>query len=99
MFKIKKILRQGRIDIHDIPEIVLSITDVYKTQIAQHDMDIVNIAGVVKFTADALLHSGVFPLPEIEIEILQKLLDSSIALLKTSPNVPVSIEKCCFRIF
>jgi hypothetical protein len=97
--EVNKIVRQGRIELHDIPDIILLIVDIYKTKFSEHDINIADIAGIVKFTVDALLHSGVLPLPEIEIEIIEKLLDSSIALLKTSPRVVSSMETCCFKLF
>ena len=70
--EVNKIVRQGRIELHDIPDIILLIVDIYKTKFSEHD---------------------------INIEIIEKLLDSSIALLKTSPRVVSSMETCCFKLF
>ena len=75
---INNILSDGKINIHDIPQIVKLISTIYHLNMPNNT----NIISVVRFTVDSILNSGLFPLPDIEIQIIESIVDSSLDLLQ-----------------
>jgi hypothetical protein len=103
-YKINKILddivTDGKLDLQDIPNIVLLVTEIYKSHIIENEIQHVTILNLVQFTMNTLLNSGLLPLPNMEIEIIKKLADLSITLLKTDIKYkPFEKEYCCFLHF
>ena len=94
--KINATFNDGNIDYHDIPKIVLLLSTVYKEHLLEENVGLLNI---VKFSAEMLLKKGVIPLPESDLVIIQKLIDSSIDLLKMNAEIVQKEEKMCFSLF
>jgi hypothetical protein len=88
---VDEIMKDGVLDIHDIPRIVLLIGKIYQTNLIGEILKHVKILSVVRFTVDSLLESGLIPLPEVEIIIIKKIVDVSIDLLST--NIDIIEEK------
>jgi hypothetical protein len=85
---------QGKIDIHDIPQIVLVISKVIKInfrKIVNH----INVLSVVEYMLHALLNSGLLPIPNVEKAILKKVVDASFKLLEMNSEViETDCKKC-----
>ena len=90
--EIKVIENKGSFSYHDIPQIILIIVKVYKTHILQNAVKSVGTLGLVQFTIDALLESGILPISGIELYVIEKLVDVSVSLLKTNPDVVHKVE-------
>lgn len=86
------ILADGKLNLHDLPKVVLMISQIYHAHLVKNVVHHVGVIHMVKFTLDALLESGVVPLPELEITLIQKVVDASLDLLQT--NVHVVPGKC-----
>jgi len=88
---LNEIVKDGKIDIHDIPQIVLVISKVIKInfrKIVNH----INVLSVVEYMLHALLNSGLLPIPNVEKAILNKVVDASFKLLEMNSEI---IENDC----
>jgi len=91
------IMSDGRIDFHDIPQIVLVISHIFRATLHGDDavrLRQVNLIHIVRLVLDALLDSGLLPLPAAEIAVIKRIVDTSLGLLATElPKVAVVIEQ------
>ena len=87
----------GKIDLHDLPQIVLIISDIYTYHIIENLIEDIGIINIVKFTLDSLIDSDILPLPNIEKYLIKKMADSSICLLKFNPNIIQKENISCFN--
>jgi hypothetical protein len=79
---IKIILSDGKINAHDIPQIIKLITDVYKSNaLSVKSYNAKNIILLVKTTLVVILNSSLLPLSDVEKHIMLEVVDSSISLL------------------
>ena len=96
--QIDNIISDGKIDLHDIPQIILLISNIYTSHIFEKSIENVEIINIVKFTLDSLIDSSVLPLPNIKKEIIKKTIDSSISLLNFNITTIFKKEKiCCYN--
>ena len=96
--EIDKLVSTGKIDAHDIPNMVLLVSKIYKAHLTENSMEDVSIVNLVKFTLDTILDSGMIPLPQLELKILRKLVDSSLDLLEMELRIFEKEKECCFTI-
>jgi hypothetical protein len=93
---ISDIIQDGKVDIHDIPKIVLLVSQLFQLHFNVKNVDMTSI---VKFVVHVILE--ILPIPHIEVSIAEKLADTSIDLLATNLNyIEHSIENiasssCC----
>lgn len=78
---ITEIMKDGKIDIHDIPNIVLLVSKLFEHTISVKNVDLIS---AVEFVIHVIL--SLLPIPPEEIIIVDKIVDSSIGLLKTNLN-------------
>jgi hypothetical protein len=92
------ILRDGNISLHDIPELVLLITQIFQSNISVKNINILNL---IQYTLDALLESNILPIEKPLQVVAKNMIDTSLTLLNTSlPTIEqewFSIFSCCFR--
>jgi len=86
------IVADGKLNLHDLPKVVLLISQIYHAHLVKNVVHHVGVVHLVKFTVDALLESGAVPLPDLEITLIKKVVDASLDLLQT--NVHVVPGKC-----
>ena len=78
------ILSDNKIDYHDIPNIILYISKLYINYFyINKNIDNYNI---IKFLAEVIIFTYIKDISIEEIILINKLIDISIELLKTSPN-------------
>jgi len=88
------------IDLHDIPIILRMITEVYHNKSIQNEMfHKANILLFVRFTFNSLLESKFLLLPDIEKEIIEKMVNNSIDLLQYNISDLAFEEDCCKNLF
>ena len=81
--EIQLIISDGKIDLHDIPQIIFVIVQVFKG-IRGHQS--INLLIVVQFILDVILDSGLLPIPAVEITVIKRVIDFSLGLLNTNIN-------------
>ena len=98
-YGINNIIKDGKIDIHDIPTIINMIATIYHTEsIKNETVNQDNIITFVKFTLNIIIDSKFLLLPEIEKEIIEKIINSSLDLLKLNLNTIKHESVSCFNI-
>lgn len=100
---IKLIILDGIIDLHDIPFLIKLFAVTYNSEMVKQD--IVNskyLITFIKFSLNVLLEPQFLILSKIEIDIVQKVIDTSLSLLTMNLENIGEIEKkifkntCCF---
>ena len=92
------VLEDGILNIHNIPEIVLLLSQLFEIHFIQHSIQEIGIGNLVRFTVDAVLDSNLFHLPKIETEIIKRVVDVSLQLLSADvKSSPTSV--CCGGLF
>jgi len=92
--ELEKIIQDGTINIHDIPDIVLLLSQIFHIHFIENCIEDFGIINIIQFIIECILDSGVLHLNDIDIEILKRVVKSSLSLLKMN----VTIEKefvCC----
>ena len=91
---VKKILKDGKVDQYDIPELVFLITDLSVTtnhvQLSQEEL-VTAINGLYEYI---MSHYNLFPDNEEQKNSFKKLFDMSVKLVLFQPNV-----KSCYNKF
>ena len=73
------IMKDGKINLYDIPEIVLLIFNLYKNNISiKNVVQTVGLINVVKFILEELIE--LLPLPNVDVVIIEKMVDVSLQL-------------------
>jgi hypothetical protein len=93
------IIKDGIISLHDIPQLILIITDILKTNMVKNTIQNVGIINVIKFILDSLFDSNVLPLNSSELYLVKTLVDSSLQLLQTNIDFVVKEEKVVCSFF
>ena len=90
---IEGILSDGKLDVHDIPNLVLLISQIYKQGSSFKNVNLVNI---IKFTVNVIIECF---LPGMEASIAEKLADASIDLLAMNVHYIEHIVQtsCCVK--
>jgi len=86
---IKSITEDGKINLHDIPDIVKLLADIYHSTILREGLSHPStIIAFIKYTISVIFDSPLFLLPNIEKQIIEKMIDSSLDLL----SINISLE-------
>jgi hypothetical protein len=88
---INEIMLDGKIDIHDIPKIVLLISQIFQQNFRIKN---INMANIVKYICHVILES--VTLSKENVTLSETLVDTSIDLLNININlIESSIKGCC----
>jgi predicted thioredoxin/glutaredoxin len=97
---IDKILKDGKVDISDIPEMILIISTLFKSSRKSKNIDYIN---VVRFIVNTLLDSKrwTMTISKTDLTLLKKNVDTSLELLNSNVCVVVkqTSTKCWFPWF
>jgi len=96
---INEILSDGKIDIQDIPNILLCVSKIYSLYLQgsfKFNRKKMDIFKIIKFITELIIHSYVDNSNNIDIILYNNIINVSIELLKIDPHV--FINKCNFSI-
>ena len=80
--ELQQIIENQTIDIHDLPQIILLISNIIYIEYTQTDsQDKELLIQIIRLTIDVVVESGIFPFGTIEKKITEKIVDYSIQLL------------------
>jgi hypothetical protein len=85
------IINKNTISLHDIPQLILNICNILKTNIMENTIQNVSVLNIIKFILDSLFDSYLLPLNDTGISTMNTLIDSSLQLLET--NIDFVVEK------
>jgi hypothetical protein len=104
---INKIIYDNTIYLQDIPQIILVLSDIYKSNIIEEILPGVDLINIIEYTINSIVDSKLFYLQE-DSDIVKLLVDSSIELLRIKILIIEKEEKeekkeeevkyCCFLI-
>lgn len=98
--EITEITEDGKIEYHDIPTIIKIISQVYHSETVKNELfNKKNIVILIRFTMDSLLESKFLFLPDIETEIIEKMIDSSLYFLQYELKDIKPEDECCINLF
>lgn len=98
---INKIIYENTIYLQDIPQIILVLSDVYRSNIIEEILPGVDLINIIEYTINSILYSKLFYLQE-DLDIVKLLVDSSIELLRIKISIiekeedKEEIKYCCF---
>ena len=91
------IIDDGKLDLHDVPNIILFLSQIYKSHIIENEIQNMDVLHLVQVTVDTLFDCGFLPLSRMEIDTIKKIADLSMQLLKTDVTIKkIEKEPCCF---
>ena len=90
---IEEIISDGKVDLHDIPKIVLLISQIYHEHLLGYIVKDVGVINILKFTLDALLESGIIPVPSFAMAIVKGIVDVSLELLNKNVQIHPTVTK------
>jgi hypothetical protein len=94
--QINDIIIDEMINYYDFPEIILIISDIYSCYLIENIIEDIGIINIVKFTIDSIINSNLFQIHEIKKEYINKIVESSISLLKFNTNFIKDEKETCF---
>jgi len=95
---VNNIMSDGKIDLHDLPQLLLLITQIYNSNLIHSLLNNVDIINIIQYTIDSLLSSDLLPLPNIEVKTIKSIIDTSINLLRLN-IIPIENEVSnCFSL-
>ena len=96
---INKIIYDNTIYLQDIPQIIVVLSDVYRSNIIEEILPGVDLINIIEYTLNTILYSKLFYLQE-DLDIVKLLVDSSIELLRIKISIiekkEEEIKYCCF---
>jgi hypothetical protein len=92
---IDNIMADGMVNCNDIPEIVLLVSDIYHLHIETNIIEDIGVANIVRFTLNAIIASGILPIPKKEFQVAKKLIDVSVNLLVKNVKIKEYTGVCC----
>ena len=97
--EIKLLVINGTIQSHDIPQIVIILSNIYRDILlenpANHPISITNIS---KFTINSILDAELIPLPNVEMSIINQIINTALTLLNMESS-SIKQEESCYTSF
>jgi hypothetical protein len=84
---VEEIISDDKVDLHDIPKIVLLCSEIYHQHLILFLAQEVGVINLMRFTLDALIDSGIIPVPPILISIVKGIVDISMNLLAANVHI------------
>jgi len=96
--EIRKIIEDDTLNIHDIPDLVLILSKIFHIHFIENCIEELDLTNIIECIMFCILDLGYLDISSENIEILKRVVKTSITLLKTN----VTIEKeiiCCQGLF
>lgn len=97
---VDSIVSDGVINLHDIPTIVLLLSQIFKSHFIKKIINNIGIVNIVKFILDSIIDYEYLPLPNVERTIIRNIIDISVNLLETNITLEKKLNSSWFyRLF
>jgi hypothetical protein len=89
--------QQEKIELHDLPEIILIIYRIYQQNMVENAVENLCITNLIDFTMDILLEKKRIYVPNTEKMVIRKMIKTSLNLLDTNTHKIIKDhgEECC----
>jgi hypothetical protein len=95
---VDSIMADGKVDIFDVPQLIHLCSQLYHEHVMAYAVREVGVISLMRFTVDALLDSGLLPVHGVAKDVIKKVVDTSLELLRTNVTVQ-SVKSCWDRFF
>ena len=92
--EIEKIVKDGVLNVHNIPEMVLLLSQIFHIHFIEKKIEEIGMMNIIQFIFDCILESGIFHTNHVDIEILKKVVKISLTLLEMNVTIERDIV-CC----
>lgn len=87
---VKNIMKDGKIDQYDIPELLLLVADLQTTSMTEEDLRV----AITELYEYIMTHYKLFPDDEIQKANFKRLFDSCLKLILMQPKVKKIVKRC-----
>jgi hypothetical protein len=84
---INNIISDGIINYHDIPQLIIVFHELFTTHIVENEIKSVRLINIIRFICDSIFDSKILPIPEFEMQVIRKMVDSSLKLLSINSRI------------
>jgi hypothetical protein len=84
---VEEIISDDKVDLHDIPKIVLLCSEIYHQHLILFLAQEVGVINLLRFTMDALIDSGLIPVPALLTCVVKGIVDVSLNLLAANVHI------------
>jgi hypothetical protein len=95
---VDSIMADGKVDIFDVPQLIHLCSQIYHEHVVSYVVHEVGVISLIRFTVDALLDSGILPVHGVAKDVIKKVVDTSLELLRANVTVQ-SVKSCWDRFF
>lgn len=92
---IEQIVKDGHIDLNDVPEFVILVTNLLNINTNNFE---INIPTIIKFIINVVFTCGLIPLNKRELDLIIKLVEVCLKLLETTILTPEIRNSCYDRM-
>jgi hypothetical protein len=97
---VDSIMSDEVINLHDIPTIILLLSEIFKAHCAKNVIHDVGIIPIVRFILDSIMDYQYLPLPSVDRTIIKNIIDISFNLLESNVELKKELKTTWFsRIF
>ena len=94
--EIKLLVINGTIQSHDIPQMVIILSNIYNDILLENPTDHpISIVHIIKFTLNSILDAELIPLPNIEMSVINQIINTALTLLNMNLS-PIKQEESCY---
>uniref|UniRef100_A0A6C0HUV1 Uncharacterized protein n=1 Tax=viral metagenome TaxID=1070528 RepID=A0A6C0HUV1_9ZZZZ len=84
---VEEIISDDKVDLHDIPKIVLLCSEIYHQHLILFLAQEIGVINLLRFTLDALIDSGLIPVPALLTCVVKGIVDVSLNLLAANVHI------------
>lgn len=99
--EIKLLVVNGTIQPHNIPQIVIIISNIYNDILLENPADNpILVIHIIKFTTNSILDAELIPLPNVEMSIINEIINTALTLLNMNlPPIKQEEKSYCASFF
>ena len=91
--RINDVISDGRLDLHEIPTVILIISDIYKLYFINEKISDVSIEKIILFTMHSLIEYKYFNFSKNNIDIINNVVNTSLKLLKYQIDIKKELKE------
>ena len=82
--RINEIMKDGKVEVHEIPDIIWILVDLYQLYIIQNSVKEVSVEKIIKFCLNSMMQYNYISFGDIDKSIINNIINTSMKLLQTN---------------
>jgi len=95
---ITDIIKEDKINIHNIPQIIHIISNIYHSEALRLEYKNINLLWIIKITLECILEVNINQFSDTERNVIEKIVDSSFDLLKLNIRKVNETDNKCYGL-